>query len=46
MRDCFHPDQKSAGDHPEKYVEHAEFGFGVLALQHGELLPECQIFQE
>src|ERR1700675_1787960 len=23
---------ESAGDHPEKYVEHAEFGFGVLAL--------------
>ena len=28
----FPPRPESAGDHPEKYVEHAEFGFGVLAL--------------
>ena len=42
----FPPRPESAGDHPEKYVEHAELGFGVLALQHGEVLPEGQIFQE
>jgi len=28
----FPPRLESAGDHPEKCVEHAEFGFGVLAL--------------
>jgi hypothetical protein len=33
-------------EHPEQFVEHAELGFGVLALQHGELLPERQIFQK
>ena len=35
-----------ASKHPEQFVEHAEIGFGMLALQHGELLPERQILQE
>src|SRR5450631_107547 len=35
-----------ASQHPEQFVEHAELGFRMLALQHGELLPECQILQE
>jgi hypothetical protein len=36
---------ESAGDHPEEFVEHAEFGFRMLALQHGDLLPEREILQ-
>ena len=35
-----------ASKHPEQFVEHAELGFGMLALQHGELLSERQILQE
>jgi hypothetical protein len=36
----------AASEYPERFVEHAEFWFGMLAFQHGELLPERQIFQE
>lgn len=37
---------KPASEYPEESVEHAEFWFGMLALQRGELLPERQILQE
>ena len=35
-----------ASEHPEQFVGYAKLGFGMLAFQHGELLPECQILQE
>ena len=42
----FPPRPTPASEHPEQFVEYAELGLGMLALQHGELLPECQILQE
>ena len=42
----FPPRPESEGNHPEEFVEHADLWFGVLAFQHGELLPQHQIFQE
>ncbi len=37
---------KPASEHPEEFVERAELGPGMLALQYGELLPKRQILQE
>src|ERR1039458_10503204 len=35
-----------ASKHLEQFVKHAELWLGMLALQHGELLSECQILQK
>jgi hypothetical protein len=37
---------KPASGNPKEFVEETEFGFGMPALQHRELLPEGQILQE
>jgi len=42
----FPPGPVSEGGHPEEFVEHTKLGFGVLAFQRGELLPQRQILQE
>jgi hypothetical protein len=36
----------TTGEYPEDFVHSSNPGFGMLALQHGELLPERQIFQK
>jgi len=43
MRERFHAGQKRRAS-PEEFVEKAEPGFGVLALEHNQLPPERQIF--
>jgi hypothetical protein len=35
-----------ASERPEEFVERAELGPGMPALQHSELLPKCQILQQ
>jgi len=37
--------EPASGD-PKDLAEEAEFGFGMRALQHRELLPEGQIIEE
>jgi len=37
--------EPESGD-PKELVEETEFGFGMPALQHHELLPEREILQE
>jgi hypothetical protein len=37
---------ETAGEYPEDLVNRFHPGFGMLALQHGQLLPENEIFQE
>ena len=33
-------------EYPEEFVNRSHPGSGMLALQHGQLLPESEIFQE
>src|SRR5499427_8114686 len=37
---------KTTGEYPEDFVNRSHPGSGMLALQHGQLLPEGEIFQE
>jgi hypothetical protein len=37
---------ETTGEYPEDFVNRSNPGSGMLALQHGELLPERQIFQK
>ena len=37
---------ETAGEYPEDFVHRPHPGSGMLALQHGQLLPEGEIFQE
>src|SRR5215813_12962873 len=37
---------KTTGEYPEDFVNRSDPGSGMLALQHGQLLPESEIFQE
>src|SRR5215472_5577849 len=37
---------KTTGEYPEDFVNRSNPGSGMLALQHGQLLPEGEIFQE
>jgi hypothetical protein len=37
---------ETAGEYPEDFVNRSHRGSGILALQHGQLLPESEIFQE
>jgi len=37
---------ETTGEDPEDFVNRPHPGFGMLALQHGQLLPESVIFQE
>ena len=37
---------EAAGQYPEDFVNRSHPGSGMLALQHGQLLPESEIFQE
>src|SRR6201987_2561274 len=45
-RDCFQAPQKTTGEYPEDFVNRSHPGSGMLALQHRQLLPESEIFQE
>jgi len=36
---------EAAGEYPEDSVNRSHPGSGMLALQHGQLLPEGEIFQ-
>jgi len=37
---------KTTGEYPEDFVNRSHPESGMLALQHGQLLPESKIFQE
>jgi len=37
---------ETTGEYPEDFVNRSHPGSGMLALQHGQLLPESEIFQE
>jgi hypothetical protein len=37
---------ETTGEYPEDFVNRPHPGSGMLALQHGQLLPESEIFQE
>jgi hypothetical protein len=37
---------RTTGEYPEDFVKRSNPGSGMLALQHGQLLPESEIFQE
>jgi hypothetical protein len=37
---------ETTGEYPEDSVNRSNPGSGMLALQHRQLLPECEIFQE
>ena len=37
---------ETAGEYPEDFVNRPHPGSGMLALQHGQLLPESEILQE
>src|SRR5215469_6979917 len=37
---------ETAGAYPEDFVNRPHPGSGALALQHGQLLPESEIFQD
>ena len=37
---------ETAGEYPEDFVNRSHPDSGMLALQHGQLLPESEIFQE
>ena len=37
---------ETTGQYPEDSVKRPHPGSGMLALQHGQLLPESEIFQE
>jgi hypothetical protein len=37
---------ETTGEYPEDFVNRSHPGSGMLALQHRQLLPESEIFQE
>ena len=37
---------ETTGEYPEDFVNRSHPGSGMLALQHPQLLPESEIFQE
>jgi len=37
---------ETTGEYPEDFVNRSHLGSGMLALQHDQLLPESEIFQE
>src|SRR6266436_7329268 len=37
---------ETTGEYPEDFVNRSHPGSGMLALQHSQLLPESEIFQE
>src|SRR5205807_8166329 len=37
---------ETTGEYPEDFVNRSHSGSGMLALQHSQLLPESEIFQE
>jgi hypothetical protein len=46
MRDRFQAPQKRRAKTQKIFVNRPHPGSGMLALQHGQLLPESEIFQE
>src|SRR5215510_13248673 len=45
-RACFQALQKRQSEYPEDFVKRSHPGSGMFALQHTQLLPESEIFQE